>query len=186
MYKYWVTKGYSTVKKILGKCTVCRKAQGGPFVYPAMGPLPEERITRSIPFKNTGLDMIGYLYYKDTNGTTQKIWLIIFCDLAIRAIHLELVRSQSVKDFIMALRRFFAKFTHCNLIISDRAPTFFMADKVLTDIWDKVVHNPEVKSYVASIKVKWRFVPNFGPYSGGVFERCVKLFKSSFVKAHGD
>ena len=62
---------------------------------------------------------------------------------------------------------------------------FLVADKVLTEAWDKTFHDPDVKSYVARKKVMWRFVPSYAPFQAGAWGRLVKLVKSSLLKAVG-
>jgi len=44
--KSWIPQGRSAVKKVLGKCSVCKKVAGGPYRIPNMAPLP------SAPFRN--------------------------------------------------------------------------------------------------------------------------------------
>ena len=54
--KYWIPKGRAEVKRVLRKCNVCQKYQGGPFKMLSMSPWPSNKVIRSLPFQYTGLD----------------------------------------------------------------------------------------------------------------------------------
>ncbi|KIH52835.1 hypothetical protein ANCDUO_17055, partial [Ancylostoma duodenale] len=56
---YLIPSIKSTVTKILRLCTICKKAQGHAYRYPEMPSLPPERVNRSRPFQNVGLDYLG-------------------------------------------------------------------------------------------------------------------------------
>ena len=60
--KYWIPKGRAQVTSVLRRCITCRKYQGGPFKMPPMSPWPKNKVTKSSPFQNTGLDYFGPLY----------------------------------------------------------------------------------------------------------------------------
>ena len=46
--KYWVPSGRQVVKKILGRCVVCRKISGKPYNAPPTAALPEFRVRASV------------------------------------------------------------------------------------------------------------------------------------------
>ena len=64
MLKYWIIRGRASVKKVLGKCVVCKQLEGGPYRMPMMAPLPKTRVSETIPFSRTGLDYLGPLDQK--------------------------------------------------------------------------------------------------------------------------
>ena len=49
--KYWVVKGRQTVKKIIGKCVVCKKLEGRPYGTPPTAQLPEFRLSDEFGFR---------------------------------------------------------------------------------------------------------------------------------------
>ena len=53
---YWVPSGRSQVQKVLRKCVLCRKHQGGCFRPPPAPSLPEGRVNRKWLFATTGVD----------------------------------------------------------------------------------------------------------------------------------
>nr|XP_022295086.1 uncharacterized protein LOC111105209 [Crassostrea virginica] len=57
--KYWIPQGRSEVKRILRKCIVCKKYEGGPYKMPLMPPLPKKRVNESAPFTYREVDYFG-------------------------------------------------------------------------------------------------------------------------------
>ena len=145
-----------TVRRIVETCFKCRRYRGLPY-RPADGPLPAFRSEVSRPFAKVGIDYFGPLYVD--RGT--KVWTLLITCASSRAVHLELVRSQSAADLTLALRRFMAlRGTPC-LIVSDNARTF----RALLS------HVPR--------SVKWRFIPEAAPWWGGFWERLVGVTKKA-------
>ena len=56
--RIWITQGRREVKRIVRKCVICQKQRVGPCGQ-KMGPLPEERVTPSLPFSDIGIDFAG-------------------------------------------------------------------------------------------------------------------------------
>ena len=67
-YKYWILHGTARVGSVLRKCTVCRRHEGGPYRMPLMAPLPKTHITEAVPFSRTGLDYLGPMYIRTSDG----------------------------------------------------------------------------------------------------------------------
>ena len=67
---------------------------------------------------------------KDGN-TAQKMWICLFTYLAVRAIHLEIVKRLSAKLFLDSLRQFIAISGKPTTIISDNAPQFHLVESGL-------------------------------------------------------
>ena len=65
-----------------------------------------------------------------------KVWIVLFTCAVTRAIHLELVRSQSTEDFIAAFTRFTSRRGQPTNIYSDNAKQFKRAEKELTKLFD--------------------------------------------------
>ncbi|EYC14861.1 hypothetical protein Y032_0039g49 [Ancylostoma ceylanicum] len=173
----------STVTRILRLCTTCRKAQGHAYRYPEMPSLPPERVNRSRPFQNVGLDYLGPVYYRDQLHSQAKIWICLFTCMATRAVHLELVHNNTTYEFLLALRRFIARRGTPDLIISDNATTFTSGNDAL----QKIIYNKDtikkLSAQFANRRITWKFNTPLSPWKGGFYERLVGLFKSAFKKA---
>ena len=64
-----------------------------------MPPWPKQRVAQSAPFQFTGLDYLGPILVKEGDKMV-KMWICLFTCLAVRAIHLEWVRSLSAEHFL--------------------------------------------------------------------------------------
>ena len=90
-----------SVSPVIRKCRKCRRFLGAP-ASEQTPPFPWCHATCEHPIETTGMDLGGSLYLKDNN----KVWLVVFTCMSVRAIHLELVMSLSVQALIQALQRF--------------------------------------------------------------------------------
>ncbi|XP_077989886.1 uncharacterized protein LOC144444347 [Glandiceps talaboti] len=163
---------------------VCNKAEGGPFKMPAMPPWPRTRVSQSTPFTYTGLDYLGPMYIKD-NTEICKVWICLFTCLAVRAIHMEIIRDLSTDQFLLCLRRFIARYGTPKEVTSDNAPQFKLAKTTADKLWRDVTVDPDVKSYVADQGIKWNFIVELAPWMGGFYERLVGLVKRPLRKSIG-
>ena len=71
-----------------------------------MGDLPEERLTTSGPFIQTGLDFAGQLTLRHGPEKVQKAYMALFVCFAAKAMHLELVSDFSKEACLSAIRQF--------------------------------------------------------------------------------
>ena len=181
---YWVPQGRQTVKKTLKECRTCRRHQGQHYNMPPMPDLPSERVNRSPPFTYTVVDYFGPLYCTDRPGEG-KVWVLLFTCLAIRAIHLELAMDLTADQFLQVLRRFISRRGTPKELLSDNAPHFRVADEVLTTAWSSAVNADQVKTYIATTGIAWRFIPAHDPWMGGVYERTVGQVKQCLRKTLG-
>ena len=182
--KYWIIRGRATVKKVLRKCVLCKRLEGGPYKMPPMAPLTKTRVSEAIPFSRTGLDYLGPLHTKD-NGVVKKIWICLFTCFVTRTIHLEIVSDMTTTAFLFCLRRFIATRGMPSEIVSDNAMQFKLADKTLQLIWKNIVTSEEIQSYFSCEGIKWSFIIELSPWMGGFYERLVGLVKRSLRKAVG-
>ena len=77
---------------------ICKYYNGPSFCLPNVPTWPRERVSRSTPFQHVGLVYLGPIHVKD-GGTLEKMWVCLFTCLAIRAMHLELVRGLTARQF---------------------------------------------------------------------------------------
>lgn len=91
-----------------------------------MSPLPRSRVAGSAPFARTGIDYLGTLYVKCSDGVN-KVWICLLTCLVTRAIHLELMSNMSSEECLMGFRRIIAFRGTPIKIISDNAQHFKLA-----------------------------------------------------------
>ena len=146
-----------TVRRVVDTCRRCRRYRCLPYRSPE-GVLPSFRTQPCRPFAKIGIDYFGPLYVDDR---ATKVWVLLITCATSRAVHLELVRSQTTADLVLALRRFFAIRGTPAVIYSDNARTF----RALLG------HLPRC--------VNWRFIPESAPWWGGFWERLVGVTKAA-------
>ena len=125
---FWIVSVRTLAKKICRSCIHCQR-QDSRACKQAMAPLPEDRVKKSPSFSVIGIDHAGPLFCSDTSN--RKLYILLFTCAVVRAVHLELVDSLSLEDFILAFKRFVARRGHPSIIYSDNAQTFKAAHKVL-------------------------------------------------------
>ena len=184
---FWIPKGRATVKAALTQCVTCRRYQGPSFALPSMPPLPKERVTQSDPFTFVGIDYFGPIQIRDTTTTSvTKIWVCLFICLAVRAVHLECVRSLSTLHFLQCLQRFVARRGVPQLVISDNASQFTLAASVLNlNFRSNVLESDQVAAYLATAGITWKFTTQCAPWQGGIYERLIGLLKTTLAKIIG-
>ena len=129
-------------------------------------------------------DYLGPLLVEDEQRGT-KNWICLFTCLNVRAIHLEVIDDMTTDNFILCLRRFFARRGTPSMIISDNAPQFKLGNSVINRIWKHIVRDVDVQSYIANHGIQWKFITEYAPWKGGFYERLVGLTKRSLRKALG-
>ena len=118
-------------------------------------------------------------------NSQQKNWVCLFTCANIRAVHLELVNNMNTNSFLMCLRRFIARRGNPLMIISDNATQFKLGKTVMDIAWQSVVREDDVQSYVANEGIEWKFITEYAPWQGGLYERLIGLTKRSLRKTMG-
>lgn len=134
--KAWVIRGRIIAQKVVDGCMVCRKAKARKCQQ-IMSDLPPERTTPAAPFEFTSVDLFGPYQVRDDvkRRVTLKVWGVVFCCMASRAIHTELVNNLSTEGFLMAYQKFTAIRGHPRKIWSDPGTNFIGAKPVLEELY---------------------------------------------------
>lgn len=180
--RYWIPKGRQCVKKVLGKCIICKKQEGKAYNAPQTAALPDFRVRKAPAFSKVGVDFAGPLYVKTQTKDMRKAYIALFSCCVTRAIHIELVEDLSSEAFRRALRRFSARRGTPTLIVSDNAKTFQATERALNNLFS----HPEVASDLERQRIEWRFNLERAPWWGGFFERMVGSVKACLRKVLGN
>jgi len=74
---FWIVRGAVTVRKVLGKCILCRRRNSRPGSQ-IMSDLPVERLTPDkLPFHYTGVDIFLALCSAPGAKLREKVWVYI-------------------------------------------------------------------------------------------------------------
>ncbi|XP_062713695.1 uncharacterized protein LOC134290550 [Aedes albopictus] len=178
--KYWPLRIRNLARKVVHSCVNCFRCKPTNLEQ-LMGDLPPERVTPTLPFLNTGVDLCGpFQFRKLPRAPPVKCYVAIFVCLVTKAAHVELVYDLSTAAFLAALQRFVARRGRPGLIQCDNATNFKGAAKELAQLRKQFYdqqHQAEVISTCADDGTEFRFIPPRSPNFGGLWEAAVKSFK---------
>lgn len=91
-----------------------------------MSDLPPERIGPAAPFEFVTVDLFGPFEVKDEmrKRVRLKVWGIVYCCMASRAVHTDVVSDQSTEGFLLSYKRFTALRGHPKKVWSDLGLNF--------------------------------------------------------------
>ena len=96
-----------------------------------------------------------------------KVYISLYTCSSSRALHLDLVPDMSSEAFVRSLERFIGRRGFPVLIISDNGKTF---------------KGQEIRAFIASKNIKWRYIEEKSPWWGGFYERMVRSVKRCLKK----
>ena len=166
---YWIVGLRRLMKTVKRACVACQRIDAQACNQPA-APLPELRVQKAPPFTVSGVDYAGPLFCCDL--PKKKLYILLFTCAVVRAVHLELTDSLTLKDFMLALRRFTARRGLPSIIYSDNAKTFIGA-------------KDQLLQHFGPASPKWKFIVPRSPWWGGWWERLVRSVKGSLKKSLG-
>ena len=156
-----------------------------------MGPLPQERVTPSLPFTHVGIDFAGPLYVKE-GSNTKKSYVCIFTCASSRMVHLELTNNLTTNEFLQAFTRMTSRRGLCATIWSDNAKTFkaasdevkklYKGSKVECKLPSGVVDKNSIAAEMTARGIQWKFITERSPWRGGWWERMVRAVKEPLRK----
>ena len=168
--KYWIVKGRAMVRKVIGRCLICRRynVRRGQQL---MADLPSDRLTPdNPPFTHVAIDFFGPLYVKRGRSILKHYGCLFTC-LTMRATHIEVTESLDTDSFINTLRRFISR-TGCPRIIrSDNGTNLSAGEKEIRDAINTWNHQ-KIEKYLQQKDIQWKFNPLGASHMGGVWE-CV-------------
>ncbi|XP_039513360.1 uncharacterized protein LOC120468822 [Pimephales promelas] len=184
--KAWIIKGRRLAKKSVDCCVTCKKARSKQCQQ-IMGDLPPERSEPAGPFEFTTLDLFGPYWVKDEikMRVRLKVWGVVFCCMASRAIHTDIVSDQSTEGFLLAYQRFTALRGHPRKLWSDSGSNFIGAKPVLEDLHKFLERQDREKLGIEAAKKgtewSWKIHPAGSPHRNGAAEAAVRLVKRALL-----
>lgn len=188
--KAWVVQGRRIVKRVINECLTCKK-QRAKLCRQVMSDLPQERTNRANPFEYTTLDLFGPFEVRDTvkKRVKKKVWGVVYCCMASRAVHADLVDDQSSESFLQAYSRFTALRGHPKKLWSDRGSNFVGARPALRELHKHLacLQKMSVENMAARNGTEWQwdFHPADAPHRNGAAEAAVKLIKRALNSLGG-
>lgn len=181
--KFWVLNFFSTVKRVLRECVICRRLNARP-VKLNQSPYRDFRVMPpSEPFKFLFMDYLGPITTK--TPTKSKVWLLCLTCLWSRAVNLVICPDLSVKSFLRAFQIHVFQQGMPSKVFSDSGSQLVAGAKLITDL----LNNVEAQTFLAengvcSVKFHQYFKGNSS--LGSLVEVCVKFVKRLMFGAIGN
>lgn len=188
--RYWIATGRDVIRQKIHQCVICYRFKTQ-SISQLMGDLPKARITLSRPFTNTGVDYAGPINVRCSKGRNvqcEKGYIAVFVCFATKAIHIEVVSSQTSEAFLAAFNRFTARRGRCANLYSDNGTNFVGANNVMTKEVRSYakLFNKTISEVLANEGTQWHFIPPSSPHFGGLWESGVRSLKNHFKRVIGD
>lgn len=175
--KYWIVNAPSAIRKLISKCTICRRLDSH-VGEQKMANLPEDRlIPDEPPFTRVGVDYFGPFEIKQRRCRLKRYGVIFTC-LTCRAVHLEVATSLDTDSYINALRRFIARRGQVTKMRSDNGTNFIGAERELKRALNEW-NLSQIQNAMLQKNIDWQFNPPAGSHFGGVWERLIRSVRKA-------
>jgi len=156
---YWIPAAQRFIKSLQRNCVICHKVSGNPYPAPVPAPLPTIRTQDVHPFTYTGVDFSGALYVRH-GGKEIKVYLSLFTCATTRVLHLDIIQDLSTETFVLAFRKFAARRSLPDIMVSDNVSTYLFGAEELQSL----IQSPNVQSQLGKHGVTWKFIPKRAPW----------------------
>ena len=96
----------------------------------------------------------------------------------MRVVHLEVVDDLTAEEFLLALRRFIARWRNPSEIKSENAAQFKLSKSTIDGTWEKVIKDTSGQSYISNQGIKWSFIIELPPWERLMGSKKMALRKS--------
>lgn len=179
---FWIPQARSAVKNIIKECISCKKMNVFAFRYPKYSSMPKHHLNLIYPFRHVGVDFTGHLWVNNPKtNASEKVFILIFTCLNIRAIHIEVLPDMTVKNFVLAFQRFCNRYTVPQYLYCDNAKTFTKG----SDVLNKSLRSNEFGEELAQNNISLIQIPYFSGWVGSAWERLIRVLKNCLYKVVG-
>ena len=180
----WIVKGKYLARKVVRSCTRC-SLDRKELLQQQMSVIKDEQLTVAPPWTHIALDFAGPVKVKgEVNKRARlKVWILIYCCRATRAVCLLATPGYSTSDFLCKHMEFVCRKGRPLTIVSDRGSQLVAAGVDIANRevpankvdWEEVVRK--------NCTTNWTFVPIGGQHRNGISEATVKVMKKSLALA---
>ena len=121
--------------------------------------------------------------------TITKAFVAVVISLAVKAVHLELIKDLSTAAFIATLRQFVVKCGKPLLTMSDHGTNFIGASRELKELYafpKRSETQSSIYDHCSLQGIQWCFIPENALHFGGLWEVAVKGLKYHLRRIVGD
>ena len=174
-HNYWITRSFSSVKRYIKKCIVCRRFNRR-TVKVNQNEYRDFRLNPpDIPFRFSFIDHLGP-FTVNLGGKNVKIYLLIITCMWSRACNLKICLNLTVDSFLRALQMHIYEYGCPSLILSDLGSSFVRGGEIVTEFL-KDSHTVEYFKSHGITQIKFEQYPKGRNELGGIVEICVKMVK---------
>ena len=180
--KFFFLGGRRNIHEEVARCVPCQTASKLPAKQ-KMGNLPADRVNNLIPFATTGADVFGP-YALNSGRYTKKRWVILFTCFTTRAICMYSLKDMTLSTTVNAIVKLSAQYPTLHKLVSDNGTNFKGANREINEAmaaWDKSTMQDKMNE----MKLVWEFGPAHCGHWGGLWERMIKVVKSSLTACMG-
>lgn len=181
--RFWVTKGFSVVRRILKKCVVCHKVNARPIKLNQSNYRDFRYSPSKVPFAYIFLDYIGPINVK-FDGINKKVWILIITCLYTRAISLKICFNADTNEFLRNLQLHVYEHGLFQLCLSDLGSQITSGSRLVRNLLDDI----HCHEFFQANGIK---TPSFEQYAkgnsslGSLIEILVKQTKLLITKSIG-
>ena len=182
--KFWILSSRQLVRKLQQRCVPCQKLNAG-RAEQLMASLPKARVSMQPAFTYVGVDYTGEITLRASYRSKETVpaYVVLFCCLTTRCVHLECVLSNHTNEFLMAFKRMVNTRGLMTHLYSDNAQTFKRAEKEIKEALNRA--NASIQQAAERYHFEWRYSTELAPHTGGAWERLVKMVKIPVRKVLG-
>jgi hypothetical protein len=181
--RFWIVNGQRLCYQIERKCITCIKALGIPRDQ-IQGALPKGRVAIGNLWFQTGCDILGPVLIKIGRSQVKR-YIMGLVSFTVKAVHFEILPDLTVQSFLNAMRRFIARRSRPQKLITDNAGTFSAGVREINDM-QELYNSSGVEHYMRENEIEW--VPNVPKASNrnGLFERPFRSLRRAMLNTlHG-
>ncbi|KAG1656271.1 hypothetical protein GQR58_024052 [Nymphon striatum] len=178
---WWLPKGRQIIKTIIKGCATCIKFNSLPFRNPPTTSLPSNKVNFLYPYQHTGIDFTGHIWIKDDAGNLEKMYLLIYTCLNVRAVYIDLIPKMDTRQFLLSFMRFVNLYGTPTHLYSDNARTFLKGGELI----EQMTVSDEFKSSFVNSSIKHLTIPLYSPWVGACWERLIRTIKVCLNKTIG-
>ena len=107
--RFWVLRGRQVVRRVIARCSVCKKYEGQHYSVTPAAALPGFHLEEQFAFTSTGVDFCGPLFVKsdsDERAQMNKMYIALYTCCSSGAVHLDLVPDLTTEAFLRCFKRF--------------------------------------------------------------------------------
>ncbi|KAL7633029.1 UNVERIFIED_CONTAM: hypothetical protein RMT77_016605 [Armadillidium vulgare] len=179
---FWITSARTSIKGVLQECIICKKFNNFAYRYPRFTNFSKAQVELFRPYSHVGIDYTKHWWIKvKGSAPAQKMFILIYTCLNIRAIYLDLIDDMSSKSFVQSFQRFVNRFGVPDCVYSDNARSFSQG----TDFIETFLVSENGSEFLRKNQIAHKRIPLYSPWVGSMWERMIRVVKDCLFKTIG-